>query len=114
MQPEEIGHAAAYQAYRSWLQNGSMYDVLGDSERQREGLVGIAVAEGQAHLDNVVIIGLSSAVTRLLQHSVRPMDRYSQSLAAEAAAQTVTGLFYQVCRRFSSVRLDTTQLLGAR
>lgn len=79
MQPEEIGHAAAYQAYRSWLHNGSMYDVHADRERQRAGLVGIAVAE----------------VTRLLQYSARPLDRYSQSLAAEAAAQTVTSLFSQ-------------------
>ena len=76
-------------------------------------LAGIAVAEGMAHLDNMLIISLSSAVTRLLQHSARPMDRYSQSLAAEAAAQTVTGLFYQVCHRFSPVWLDTALSLGS-
>ena len=78
-------------------------------------LAGIAVAEGMAHLDNMLIISLSSAVTRLLQHSARPMDRYSQSLAAEAAGQTVTGLFYdyQVCHRFSPVWLDTALSLGS-
>lgn len=79
MMPEEIGHAAAFQAYSTWLQNNAMYDVLGDRERQREGLVGIAVAE----------------VTRLLQNSTRQFDRYTQSLAAEAAAHTVTRLLYR-------------------
>ncbi|KAF8736153.1 hypothetical protein AX14_000794 [Amanita brunnescens Koide BX004] len=80
MSPVEIGHAAAYEAYNTWLQNSTMYEIVGeDRERQREGLVGIAVAE----------------VTRLLQYSHRQADRYSQSTAADAAAHTVTVLFYQ-------------------
>lgn len=47
MLPDEIGHAAAYEAYRTWIHNSSMYEPLsGDQERQREGLIGLAVAEG--------------------------------------------------------------------
>lgn len=46
MTPTEIGHAAAYEAYRTWMHNRSMYEPLGpDIERQREGLIGLAVAE---------------------------------------------------------------------
>jgi len=97
MQPEEIGYAAAYQAYRSWLKHGSMYDLLGDPERQREGLVGIAVAE----------------VTRLLQYSTRPLDRYSRSLAAEAAAQTVTSLFYQGRDEHPGARMRAASFSGS-
>jgi hypothetical protein len=47
MQPAEIGHAAAYQAYRTWTHDSSMREPLsGDKERQREGLIGLAIAEG--------------------------------------------------------------------
>jgi hypothetical protein len=47
MLPEDIGHAAAYEAYRTWIHNSSIYEPLsGDSARQREGLIGLAVAEG--------------------------------------------------------------------
>jgi hypothetical protein len=48
MLPEEIGHAAAYEAYRTWMHNSSIYEPLsGDAERQREGLIGLAIAEGE-------------------------------------------------------------------
>jgi len=47
MQPNEIGHAAAYEAYRTWIHNSSIHEPLsGDIERQREALTGLAVAEG--------------------------------------------------------------------
>jgi hypothetical protein len=47
MSPSEIGSAAAYEAYRTWLHNSSIYEPLsGDYERQREGLIGLAIAEG--------------------------------------------------------------------
>lgn len=47
MLPEDIGHAAAYEAYRTWIHNSSIYEPLsGDTARQREGLIGLAVAEG--------------------------------------------------------------------
>jgi hypothetical protein len=47
MHPTEIGHAAAYEAYRTWIHNSSIYEPLsGDMDRQREGLIGLAIAEG--------------------------------------------------------------------
>lgn len=47
--PEELGHAAAYEAYRTWIYNRSMHEPFGlDPERQREALTGLAVAEGGA------------------------------------------------------------------
>jgi hypothetical protein len=45
--PQQLGHAAAYEAYRYWLHNPSLYGPFQDDfERQREGLIGLAVAEG--------------------------------------------------------------------
>lgn len=53
MSPVEIGYAAAYEAYNTWLQDSAMYEIVGeDRERQREGLVGVAVAEGLTHPAN--------------------------------------------------------------
>ncbi|KAJ7874697.1 hypothetical protein B0H14DRAFT_2717183 [Mycena olivaceomarginata] len=79
MQPEEIGHAAAYEAYRTWIHNSSMSEPLsGDIERQREGLIGLAVAEA----------------SRLLQFSARPMDQYARTVASESAAATASIIFY--------------------
>lgn len=42
--PAEIGHAAAYEAFKGWLHENPAYDVL-DTERQRAILIGLAVAE---------------------------------------------------------------------
>ncbi|KAG7090851.1 hypothetical protein E1B28_009933 [Marasmius oreades] len=79
MLPQEIGHAAAYEAYRTWIHNTNMYEPLsGDRERQREGMIGLAVAEA----------------TRLLQFSPRGMDPYTRQEAAEAAAATASELYY--------------------
>lgn len=46
--PVDIGSAAAYEAYRGWRHHHHiMYSVLsGDIERERESLIGLAVAEG--------------------------------------------------------------------
>ncbi|KAF8197978.1 hypothetical protein BJ912DRAFT_53034 [Pholiota molesta] len=78
--PEELGHAAAYEAYRSWIYNKQMYEPLsGDIERQREALTGLAVAEA----------------TRLLQFSSHAMDQYARLAATEAAAHTANYIFYQ-------------------
>ena len=48
MLPEEIGAAAAYEAYRMWKHHRTaLFDPLGGAiEREREGLIGLAVAEG--------------------------------------------------------------------
>ncbi|KAG6866620.1 hypothetical protein C0991_000730 [Blastosporella zonata] len=44
MLPSDIGHAAAYEAYRTWTHNHQ--PLSGDYHRQREGLIGLAVGEG--------------------------------------------------------------------
>ncbi|KAJ6495579.1 hypothetical protein C8R47DRAFT_1115608 [Mycena vitilis] len=79
MQPAEIGHAAAYEAYRTWIHNSSIHEPLsGDIERQREGLIGLAIAEA----------------SRLLQFANRSMDTYARTAAAESAAATASIIFY--------------------
>ncbi|KAK7035255.1 hypothetical protein VNI00_012022 [Paramarasmius palmivorus] len=80
MLPNQIGHAAAYEAYRSWIHHKStLYEPLsGDMDRQREGLIGLAVAEA----------------TKLLQYTPRSMDPYTRRTAAEAAAATASQLFF--------------------
>jgi hypothetical protein len=53
MTPEEIGHAAAYEAYRTWIHNQNMQQHFHDDiERQREALTGLAVAEGDERSSN--------------------------------------------------------------
>jgi hypothetical protein len=48
MQPQEVGAAAAYEAYRQIKYGSSMYQFLySDYERQREALRALAIAEGQ-------------------------------------------------------------------
>ncbi|KAF5385901.1 hypothetical protein D9615_002394 [Tricholomella constricta] len=80
MLPAEIGHAAAYEAYRTWIHNSSIYEPLsGDTHRQREGLIGLAVAEA----------------TRLLPYANRHLDNYARMAASEAAAATASIIFYQ-------------------
>jgi len=47
MLPQEVGPAAAYEAYRQLKYGSGMYQFLyGDYERQREALRGLAIAEG--------------------------------------------------------------------
>ena len=44
--PADIGAAAAYEAYRTWKYNSFLCEPLSaDRERQREGLIGMAIAE---------------------------------------------------------------------
>ncbi|RPD54004.1 hypothetical protein L226DRAFT_536029 [Lentinus tigrinus ALCF2SS1-7] len=71
--PADIGAAAAYEVYRTWKYNSSLYQPLSaDRMMQREGLIGMAIGEA----------------TRLWQYSGRPMDAYGQRAACEAAAAT--------------------------
>ena len=45
--PSDIGAAAAYEAYRTWKHNSFLYEPLSaDREQQREGIIGMAIAEG--------------------------------------------------------------------
>ncbi|KAL0956120.1 hypothetical protein HGRIS_002287 [Hohenbuehelia grisea] len=85
MQPSEIGHAAAYEAYRTWIHNSSIYEpISGDLERQREGLIGLSVAEA----------------ARLLQYTQRPMDTYTRTEASDAAAATASVIFRQASPQY--------------
>ncbi|PIL34137.1 hypothetical protein GSI_03848 [Ganoderma sinense ZZ0214-1] len=75
--PADIGAAAAYEAYRTWKYNSFLYEPLSaDRERQREGLIGMAIAETQ----------------RLWQYSGRPHDAYGLRAACEAAAAAGSSL----------------------
>ncbi|TFK75336.1 hypothetical protein BDN72DRAFT_892302 [Pluteus cervinus] len=79
MSPTEIGHAAAYEAFRQWLHDTPSYDPM-DSERQRSSLIALAVAES----------------SRLLQYlPYKATDGYSRTVASESAAFTASTLFYE-------------------
>lgn len=48
--PTDIGAAAAYEMYRTWKHNSYLYEPLSaDRAQQREGLIGMAIAEGMFH-----------------------------------------------------------------
>ncbi|KAI0823333.1 hypothetical protein BC628DRAFT_1450583 [Trametes gibbosa] len=75
--PADIGAAAAYEAYRTWKHNSFLYEPLSaDRERQREGLIGMAIAETQ----------------RLWQYSGRGMDTFGLRAACEASASAANDL----------------------
>lgn len=46
LHPRELGHAAAYEAYRIWIHNPYMNDSRGDFGQRREAFMALAVAEG--------------------------------------------------------------------
>lgn len=48
MSPAEIGAAAGYEAYRNFMHLNSDF-FAPDDYRQREAIVGLAVAEGDLH-----------------------------------------------------------------
>jgi len=78
LSPYEIGHAAAYEACRNWRYNNSLYESIGgDYERQREALIGLAMAEA----------------TRLWHYSGRALDRGGREAACEAAAATAQAIY---------------------
>ncbi|TBU41672.1 hypothetical protein BD309DRAFT_964790 [Dichomitus squalens] len=75
--PADIGAAAAYEAYRTWKYNSFLHEPLSaDRETQREGLIGMAIAETQ----------------RLWQYSGRGLDTYGLRNACEAAASAGNAL----------------------
>ncbi|KAF9222665.1 hypothetical protein BS17DRAFT_783215 [Gyrodon lividus] len=77
--PQEIGYAAAYEAYRLWIHNSGLYEPPGgEMERQREALIGLAIAEA----------------TRLHLFS-RPTVLHGQIMACEAAAATASLIFQE-------------------
>ncbi|KAG5723046.1 hypothetical protein E4T56_gene8294 [Termitomyces sp. T112] len=78
MSPAEVGHAAAYEAYRSWTTNPSMYE-YGDIYRQRERLIGLAVGEA----------------ARLLAYVGQQTYKDARLTASETAAATASTIFYE-------------------
>ncbi|KAI0250168.1 hypothetical protein BJV78DRAFT_1283469 [Lactifluus subvellereus] len=80
MLPQEIGAAAAYEAYRQIKYGTSMYQFLySDYEQQREALRGLAIAE----------------VVRLWQDTGRMIDQYGLQVACDAAAATADSIISQ-------------------
>ncbi|KAI0092988.1 hypothetical protein BDY19DRAFT_921336 [Irpex rosettiformis] len=80
--PADIGVAAAYEAYRYWKHhNRLLFEPLaGVIEREREALVGLAIAEASA----------------LWQLSGRPTDAYGLRDCLESAALTASRIAWQV------------------
>lgn len=49
--PADLGAAAAYEVYRTWKHNSSLHAPLSaDRMMQREGLIGMAIAEGKIRI----------------------------------------------------------------
>ena len=47
LSPRDIGHAAAYEAYRIWIHNRNLSEMRSDYGQRREAFIAIAIAEGQ-------------------------------------------------------------------
>jgi hypothetical protein len=58
MSPIEIGAAAGYETCRKWAHNHTVFDPIygDDSERQRDALIGIAIAEGARIFSSISFI----------------------------------------------------------
>lgn len=91
--PQEIGFAAAYEAYRQFKYSTSVYNHLyTDYERQHDVLRALAIAEGMS----LSIVTFSLTLTclppyqasRLWQDSGRGIDQYGLQMACDAAAAT--------------------------
>jgi hypothetical protein len=102
MMPEEIGAAAAYEAYREMKYSSSMYNFLyTDFERHREALRGMAIAEGNVTIDpspfhfTHVIDSFIIKVVRLWQDTGRVLDQHGQQVACDAAASTADQILAQ-------------------
>ncbi|VDC04112.1 unnamed protein product [Peniophora sp. CBMAI 1063] len=82
LSPAEIGHAAAYEAFRYLLHHEPLYEPLADeTEREREVLVSLAVAEA----------------TKLWREAPRFNDEYGLQTACSSAAATASLLHSQKC-----------------
>ena len=110
MSPDEIGYAAAYEAYRTWIHNSSIYEPLGgDPERQREALIGLSAAEGLSF--GFIVLGCLAdmsmiVASRLMQSVGRDLDYYGRTTAVDAAASTASNLFDEVRSRDMAARIS--------
>lgn len=120
--PNELGAAAGYEAYRSWIHNSSMYEpLMPDDERQREAMVALAVAEGLSsppyQIHHSSFTDHLGTVTRLWHSSGRRLDRYGLQVASEAAAATASIIMGQVStspQMNASTQSPNFRLSGAR
>lgn len=101
--PADIGVAAAYEAYRYWKHhNRTLFGPLGGTaDREREGLVGLALAEGgivvHSHITYIMLISpCTYLASTLWQMSGRLMDAYGLRDCLESAAFTATRIAYNV------------------
>lgn len=116
MLPQEIGAAAAYEAYRQVKYGRNVYDFLySDYEQQREALRGLSIAESTSSLSILSspfllsrlthVIYLLITAVRLWQDTGRAVDQYGLQMACDAAAATAT-------RIVTERELDQTQGYG--
>lgn len=109
MSPTDLGHAAAYEAFRTWIHNSSIYEPLSaDRSRQREALIGLAVAEGLQINRLTKPKSNVNPVSRFWHYNRLIPDKYSLREACEAAAATASVLFsvvssfYHLCSPISN------------
>jgi hypothetical protein len=95
MMPQQIGFAAAYEAYRQIRYRSNVYNHLyTDYELQRAALRALAIAEGMSLsillcLMSYVSFHLTKAA-RLWQDTGRGIDQYGLQMACDAAAATAS------------------------
>lgn len=105
--PQDIGIAAAYEAYRMWKHHRStLFDPLmtggtGNVERVREAIVGLAIAEGSSTSPSrsnadLTLYHPRFTASRLWQYTNRPMDTYGLRDCLESAALTAFRISYTV------------------
>ena len=83
--PADIGAAAAYEAYRTWKHNSFLYEPLSaDRERQREGLIGMAIAESEFFF--VVCISLLGVLCGCSGCTRRALVLYSSSARSQGVS----------------------------
>ena len=95
--PQEVGIAAAYEAYRQIKYSTNVYQNLyTDYERQREAMRALAIAEGMS-LSRLIPLSLTTHVVttlskaqRLWYDTGRAMDQYGIQMACDSAAATAS------------------------
>ena len=96
--PQEIGIAAAYEAYRQIKYSTDVYSYLyTDYERQREAMRAMAIAEGMSLLWSIPLSltthsrgDLLIKAQRLWYDTGRAMDQYGIQMACDSAAATAS------------------------
>jgi hypothetical protein len=99
--PQEIGYASAYEAYRVWIHNNSLYEPLGaEIERQREAFTGLAIAEGTNFHEYFISHAHNICHSAIRMYMIsRPADANGCMPTCEAAAATASYIFDEVSIR---------------